>query len=152
MHFVNMATITDQPFHRWLKSRRREKDLTQGALGLLVGIDQSGISRLENGVGNLEVEVVAALGEALGDVDGALAAAKRSAEGSRGEIERTPNEEELQRQLMAYTGDNPVLSAAKGAAVAVAGAMRRAGAPLTGEEPDEVIVRGRRKGITVIDE
>lgn len=68
------------------------------------------------------------------------------------EIEREVNEEELQESIMAYTGSDPVLSAAKNTAEAVAGAMKRAGAALTGEEPEEYIVRGRRKGITRIDE
>lgn len=152
MVFVKM--MSDLPFNKWLRVKRGEKGLTQGAFGKMVGIDQSGISRLENGIGNLEVETVTAIGKALGDVDGALYAAKISAEGALPEIEREPDEEYLQESIMAYSGPNPILSAAAATARSMKELFDNAGPALTGKEPKEELVRGRgpRKGITKIDE
>lgn len=144
-------------FGDWLKAMRQKKGMSLRALAEAAGVSHVSVDKAERGGGvrdsTLELLVGALVGPDAGEEEAReLLLEARRVRAGLSEIKREPDEEELQRALMAYTGDNPVLSAAKSTAEAVAGAMQRAGAPLTGEEPNELIVRGRRKGITAIDE
>lgn len=80
------------------------------------------------------------------------------------ELESVPDEEYLQDSLMGYTGSNPILRAARRAALGEKALLDEAGAVemaksaadaesagrVTGDEAHEVIVAGPRKGITKV--
>lgn len=167
------------PFQEWLDEALEHKGWDLKYLAEAAGVDYSNLWRTARGNPQsypgrtrLSVEAVTSIGLLLGDVAGALKSSNYPVPqgtvivdtpglGDLPEFEREPDEEELQRRLMAYTGDNPVLRAGKRAALgeqrmleeaqSVAGAIRRAGPALTGDEPEEVIVRGRRKGILKVE-
>jgi transcriptional regulator with XRE-family HTH domain len=63
-------------FGEWVRLRRVKLGLTQAALAKRLQTNQPGISRIENGLDNLTVPEVEAIGRALEDVDGALEAAR----------------------------------------------------------------------------
>lgn len=139
----------------WLKNEREKKGLTQMELAHMAGTTPATISRIEDGKQGAKPQRVADIARALGiDPQAALDVLSADASVKAGivEVERVADEDELQRALMAYTGTNPILSAARATAESVAGAIRRAGPALTGDEPEEVIIRGSRKGITVVDQ
>lgn len=61
-------------FGQWLRQKRKQEGLKQEALAAKVGKDQSWVSRIETGRESLTLSEVKMLGEALGDIEGAIAA------------------------------------------------------------------------------
>jgi transcriptional regulator with XRE-family HTH domain len=124
-------------FGAWLRARRDERDLTGEALAALIGggFTQGRISSYETGVKNPERETVRLIAEALAqgqtrvtaedlERDGLIAAGFAPEGMMLPEIERIPDEDELERRLAAYDGPNPGLRAAQGALAGFLHAVR----------------------------
>lgn len=159
---ILVPTMNDTHLGRWLKSHREEKKLTQMELAYAAGTTPATISRIEKGNQGATEKRVVEIAKAMGaDPREALEALQADTVGLEPEIERIPNEDELQRALMGYHGTDPALNIAAASyreaykhqltAEDIAGAIRRAGPPLTGEEPEEYLVRGSKKKIQVVD-
>lgn len=166
---IDMGAIE---FGAYLRKARRELDVKQADLALRLGKSQAAISDIERGdradISREEIEeVLRALVAGRADAESHLR--KVIAEGMKEagflysahelpEIEREPDEEDLQRRLMAYMGDNPVLRAGKRAALGeqrmqeeslnIAGAIKRAREV---EESDDDLVHGPRKKISKVE-
>lgn len=161
---VDMGAIE---FGVYLRKARRELDVKQADLAIRLGKSQAAISDIERGdradISREEIEeVLRALVE--GRVDAEKHLQRVIAEGMKEagflysgydlpEIDHIPDDEYLQDKLKGYSGTDPGLLAAKATLESVDRALKNLGPELTGEEPPEVLARGRgpRKGITKID-
>lgn len=155
-------------FGEWLKAERVKRGLSLRALAELAGISHISVDKAEKGGGmrdsTLELVVRALAGEHATDEE--LEDLLREARTVRAGLEMTRevDEELLQDSLMAYSGPNPILRAAKAAAMGqqmitaeeMAQKLRSAEAagPVGGEgrPPLPRHGRGPRKGIAKIDE
>ncbi len=141
----------------WIKQKRVERKLSLRELAELAGIAHSSLDKAERGGGvresTLELIVRALAGEEADTEElRELMVEARRVRAGLSELEAQPDEEYLQNALMGYTGSDPVLTAARATAESVSRAIKRAGPDLTAEEAGEYVARGRRKGITRIDE
>lgn len=72
---IDKMNIHNMDFAEWMRRKRKADGVKQASLASAIGRPQSVISRWENG-GSIDIEDVEAVGEALGDVDGAVDAYK----------------------------------------------------------------------------
>ena len=160
-------------FSEWFRRTRRVLDVTQKQFSAAWGRGQSAVSDIERGDRvEYTAEDVAGIVEAL--LACAVSPSENTAEIERDayiaagllppsdrrnpsahkvvpELEREPDEEYLRESIMAYTGTDPILAASAATARSLKKMFDNAGPALTGDEPNEVIARGRRKGITKVD-
>lgn len=151
---ILVPIMNDTHLGRWLKSHREEKKLTQMELAYAAGTTPATISRIEKGNQGATEKRVVQIATALGaDPREALEALMADTPGLEPLPEMTsePDGEYLQDSIMAYTGTNPILNAAAATARSMKELFDNAGPALTGDEPKEELVRGRRKGITKVD-
>lgn len=150
-----------EPFGEFLRREREESGLTLQEVAGRLDMSHATIQRYETGKRDVDFPVALQIADALGIPRRRATEAWILSHGgdktllptSLPEIEREPDEEYLQESIMAYNGPNPILSASAATARSMKQLFDNAGPELTGDEPKEVIVRGRgpRKGIQKVD-
>lgn len=158
-----------EPFGEFLRREREENDLTLQEVAERLEVSHATIQRYETGKRSVDYSVALQLADAIG------VSRRRATEAwllSNGgdksllagievpEMESLPDEEYLQDSLMGYNGDNPILRAARRAALgekalldeaqelAKSAAEAESSGRVTGDEAHEVLVARPRKSIT----
>lgn len=125
----------------WLVSTRERFGVSQRALARLSGVSQAQISKIEAGIVGSEVKTLDLLVTALAGPDEVEALRREALAASVGlEMESIPDDEELQRRIVAYEGTDPILSAAAATAKGMKEILDRAKPIEPGNGP---IAKGR---------
>jgi transcriptional regulator with XRE-family HTH domain len=146
--FGTFGTIGAQPLEslgEWLIAARERAGISQRSLSRSSGISQAQISKIEAGLVGSEPKTLGALVVALAgpdatpeEVESLRREALAASVGLSGEMEKEPNEEYLQSQVLGYTGDNPILRAAATTARAVKEGITAQDVAEAMEEAEEV--------------
>lgn len=141
-------------FGAYLRQMRRVFDVKQADLALRLGKSQAAVSDIERGdradISSEEVvAVLSALVEGRKELEAKLGELVQEGMRQAGllytgallqELESIPDDEELQRRIVAYEGPNPILSAAAATARGMRDALDKA-KPL--EEGEVLVAKGR---------
>lgn len=146
---IEPILMESNSFGQWLRSERKSRRLTLESLAERTGGDLTyvAIGDWERGKRSprpasldLLVSALAGPDATPEDVEALRREALAASVGLSGEIERVPDDEELQRRIVAYDGPNPILSAAAATARGMKEALDKA-KPL--EEGEVLVAQGR---------